>query len=96
MAKARINFLFNDRGQATIESVLLAIVLVGAFLLATKTLREKEVVQKMTNNSVKSIKHMSEYGSWKEECKPAKGSGSAKAALCHPNSIVRSLSSDPK
>ena len=96
MAKARINFYSDRRGQATIEAVLLVTVLIGAFMLATKTMRDKQVMQNMTNKSVASIKNMSEYGSWKQECKPAKGAGSAKAAQCHPNSIVRALSSDPK
>jgi len=86
----------KNSGQATIEAVLLTTLLVGIFMLATKTLREKQVVQNMTNKSVASVKNMSEYGSWRQECKPAKGSGSAKAAMCHPNSIVRALSSDPQ
>ncbi len=96
MAKARINFYSDHRGQATIEAVLLITVLLGVFSLATKTIRDKQYVQNLTNKSVKSVKHMSEYGSWKDECKPAKGSGRANAAKCHPNSIVRALSSDPK
>ena len=96
MAKARINFYSVDRGQATIEAVLLVIVLIGAFTLATNTIREKQIVQKFTNKSVESVKNMAEYGSWRQECKPAKGPGRARAAQCHPNSIGRALSSDPK
>jgi hypothetical protein len=96
MEAPRLNLCSKNGGQATIEAVLLATVMVGVFMFATKTLREKQVVQKMTNKSVTLVKHMSEYGSWKDECKPAKGSSTAKAALCHPNSIARALSSDPQ
>ena len=99
MAKARINFkikvLLNSKAQASVEAVLLAVVLVGAFMFATKTMREKQVLQSFTNKSVKSINHMSEYGTWRDECKPTKGPGNATASKCHPNSIARALSSDP-
>ncbi len=96
------NFIFkpkhilNHRGQATIESVLLATVLVGAFLLATKTLKEKQTLQKFTTSSVGRVKTMAEYGTWREACKPLSGGGGEKAANCHPNSINRSLSSAPE
>ncbi len=96
MEATRLNFCSDQRGQATIESVLLIFVMVTIFMFATKTMREKQILQKMTNKSVTLVKHMSEYGSWKDECKPAKGPGNGKAALCHPNSIARALSSDPQ
>jgi hypothetical protein len=93
--KIRNNLIINNKAQATIEAVLLAVVLLSAFFLCTKTMREKQFLQKFTNKSVKSINHMSEYGTWRDECKPAKGPGNATASKCHPNSIARALSSDP-
>ncbi len=95
MAKGRIKNFFSESGQATIETVLLATILIGVFMFATKTMRDKKIVQKLTQKSVSSIKNMSEFGSWKDVCK-SKGSSSTTAAQCHPNSIVRALSSDPK
>lgn len=90
------NFIFNQKGQASIEAVLLATVLVGAFLYATKTMQEKQVLQKFTTSSVGRVKNMAEYGTWRESCKPIAGIGGEKAANCHPNSINRALSSAPE
>jgi hypothetical protein len=96
--KNKISFkiLFTNSGQATIEAVLLATILIGGFLFATKTMQDKEVLQKFTTTSVGRVKNMAEYGTWRESCKPIAGSGSERAANCHPNSINRALSSAPE
>ncbi len=86
---------FNQYGQATIEAVLLATILVGTFLFVTKKLKEKQIVQKFTTTSLGRVKTMAEYGTWRDACKPISGGGGEKAANCHPNSINRSLSSAP-
>lgn len=89
------SILFSTRGQFAIEAVLLATVLVGAFLLGIKTLKDKQSIQKLTDGSVARVKNMAEYGTWRETCKPIKGSGQERTVNCHPNSINRALSSAP-
>lgn len=91
-----VQFIFDKKGQASIEAVLLATVLIGAFLYATKTMKDKQVLQKFTTSSVGRVKNMAEYGTWRESCKPIAGTGGEKAANCHPNSINRALSSAPE
>lgn len=94
--KIKIKF-FSNRGQFAIEAVLLATIFVGVFLLAIKTLKEKQSIQKLTDGSVSYVGRMAQYGTWREACKPIKG-GSGRpetAANCHPNSINRALSSKP-
>jgi len=97
-SQRRVKNILSEKGQATIEAVLLAIILTGAFMAATQRLREKQTVQKFAEKSVGYVKNMSTYGTWKEGCKPlgAGGSGSVKLANCHPNSINRALSSAPE
>lgn len=85
----------NQKGQFAIEAVLLMTILVGLFLFLTKTMKEKQMLQNFTDKSVANLKNMSVQGTWKAECKPIKGSGRERGGNCHPNSINRSLSSDP-
>ena len=86
----------NNRGQFAIEAVLLMTILVGAFLALTKFAREKQFLQNLAGKPIDRIRIMAGYGTWKEQC-VALGSGKQKMTLakCHPNSINRSLSSDP-
>jgi hypothetical protein len=86
----------NSKGQFAIEAVLLATVLMGVFLLATRQLRDSGALQKFSDVSVTKVKNMSEYGTFKQVCKAVKGNASQTAANCHPNSINRALSSDPQ
>lgn len=86
----------NSKGQLAIEAVLLMTILVGAFLLVTKQIRESGSLQKFSDVSVTKVKNMSEYGTFRQVCKAVKGSASQTAANCHPNSINRALSSDPQ
>lgn len=85
----------NQRGQIAIEAVLLATVLISFFLVLKNQLQSRQVFQKITTASAARVKHMAEYGTWKEQCKPVSGNGAERAANCHPNSINRSLSSAP-
>lgn len=87
----------SELGQATIEAVLLIVVLLAFFAFATKQLREEKVIQNFTDKSTVSLKNMASYGTWKEGCKPlgATGSSGLKRANCHPNSINRAISSAP-
>lgn len=87
--------ILNQKGQIAIESLLLATILVAFFLALKNQLQSKQIFQKLTTSSALKVKHMAEYGTWKDICKPVSGSGSEKAANCHPNSINRSLSSAP-
>ncbi len=85
----------NEKGQIAIEAVLLATVLMAFFMVVKNRLQSQQVFQKITTSSASRVKHMAEYGTWRDVCKPVAGSGSEKAANCHPNSINRSLSSAP-
>jgi hypothetical protein len=85
----------NQKGQIAIESLLLATILVAFFLALKNQLQSRQVFQKLTTTSAQKVKHMAEYGTWKDLCKPVSGSGSEREANCHPNSINRSLSSAP-
>ncbi len=85
----------NKRGQFAIEAVLLMTVLVGAFLFLTKQVREKQIVQKLATQPMTRLATMSGYGTWKEACSAAGKSNRETLGKCHPNSIHRSLSSDP-
>ena len=79
-----------------IEAVLLMTLFVGVFAFTMKLIRDKQIVQNLTDTSVTKVKNLSEYGTWKQECKAMKGGSSQTAANCHPNSINRALSSDPQ
>lgn len=85
----------NQKGQIAIESMLLATVLMSFFLLLKNQLQATQVFQKITTASAARVKHMAEYGTWRDQCKPVSGNGAERAANCHPNSINRSLSSAP-
>ena len=85
----------NNKGQFAIEAVLLMIVFVSTFAMAVKYMRDKEIMQNLTDRSVGKVRNMTEYGTWKQTC-TAKGGSSQTAANCHPNSINRALSSDPQ
>ena len=86
----------NNKGQFAIEAVLLMTLFVGTFAFAIKMMRDKQIIQNLTDKSVTKVKNMSEYGTWKPTCTSMKGGSSQTAANCHPNSINRALSSDPQ
>lgn len=84
----------NNKGQIAIESVLLMTVLLSAFFLVSKTIREKQLVSKMVAAPMQNVKAMSGYGTWRADGCVAPGMPRQSIAKCHPNSIARSLSSD--
>ncbi|MBC7457181.1 MAG: hypothetical protein H7235_02805 [Bdellovibrionaceae bacterium] len=87
----------NQNGQLAIEAVLLMTVLLGAFLVLTKTIREKQIMQKFVSAPMERIGRMAGYGTWNDECRGQGQTGATpRKAKCHPNSIHRSVSSDPK
>ena len=85
----------NNKGQIAIESVLLMTVLLSVFFLVTKTIREKQLVSKMVATPMKNVKAMTGYGTWNADGCTAPGKSRQTIGKCHPNSIARSLSSDP-
>ena len=90
------NLLKNNKGQFAIEAILLMSVTVGLFIFFTKTIKEKQLISNLFSRPINSIKNMTTFGTWKENCT---GFGSSKSkqtlANCHPNSITRGLSSNP-
>ena len=91
-----ILFVSNKKGQFAIEAVLLMTILIGAFLVLTKTAREKAWMAQLVSKPMTRVATMSGYGTWQEKCLGQGKSTSQSLGKCHPNSIHRSLSSDPK
>lgn len=85
----------NNKGQMAIEAVLLTVVLLGAFVVLTKTIRDKKLLSKFVAKPINSIAAMTAYGTWKSTGCAAPNKPSVSIGKCHPNSIERSLSSDP-
>ena len=85
----------NSKGQMAIEAVLLMTVLAGGFLFVSKYFRENKIIANMMAPSIKSVATMTAYGTWKENGCTAPGKSRQTIGKCHPNSIARSLSSDP-
>jgi hypothetical protein len=96
MEQSRRVIKLNNKGQFMIEAVLLMTLFVGVFAFTMKLIRDKQIIQNLTDASVTKVKNLSEYGTWKQDCKAMKGGSSQTAANCHPNSINRALSSDPQ
>lgn len=95
----RLNKL-NNKGQFAIESVLLMVVLLGAFLAVTNYAKEKQLLSGLVQKPIQSLAIMAGYGVWKSPdagagCK-APGRPGVSIGKCHPNSIARSLSSNPQ
>lgn len=93
----RVQFLSNQKGQFLIESILLTVVLVGFFLFFIKYAKEKKFVSTLASKPMENVQAMSGYGTWnKDGCKGLGKSTRVSLGKCHPNSIHRSISSDPK
>ena len=86
--------LKNQKGQFAIEAVLLMTVLIGAFLALTQFAKKEQFVQKLVQKPMERVGRMAAYGTWNEGCS-APGKPKLTTGKCHPNSIARSLSSDP-
>ena len=70
-------------------------ILVGAFLFLTKEARNRKLLQNITEKPIGRLATMAGYGTWKEQCNAAGKTNRETLGKCHPNSIHRSLSSDP-
>jgi len=78
-----------------IEAVLLMTILVGAFIYLTKLIRDNQLVSKLVAKPIQNVATMTAYGTWKSDGCTAPGKTKQTIGKCHPNSIARSLSSDP-
>ena len=94
-------FISNIRGQIAIESVLLMVILLGAFMVVTNYARDKKLLSNLVQKPMQSLKIMVGFGVWKSSdaatgCRAPGSSAGVSIGKCHPNSIARSLSSNPK
>ena len=85
----------NSQGQMAIEAILMMVVLLGGFTVLTKTIREKKLLSTFVAKPISSIAAMTAYGTWKDTGCTAPGKSAVSIGKCHPNSISRSLSSEP-
>lgn len=85
----------NQRGQFAIEAVLLMTVLLGVFMMVTKYVRDNKLISKLVAGPMQNVAAMTAYGTWKADGCTAPGKSKQTIGKCHPNSISRSLSSNP-
>ncbi len=88
--------LKENKGQVAIESVLLMTILLGGFLVLTNGIRQRQLLSKLVQGPMKNLAAMTAYGTWNADGCTAPGKSKVTIGKCHPNSIERSLSSDPK
>lgn len=94
-------FTLNNKGQIAIESVLLMVILLGVFAALTKYARDKQLLSGLVQKPMQSLAIMAGLGVWKSPdatigCRAPGSSAGVSIGKCHPNSIARSLSSNPK
>ena len=94
--KASHLFRRNQKGQFAIEAVLLMSILAGLFLALTNYAKEKQFMNKLIQKPIERVGRMAGYGTWNDECTAQGKSKKVSLGKCHPNSIGRALSSDPK
>ncbi len=94
--KATHSFYKNQKGQFAIEAVLLMSILFGAFIALTNYAKEKQFMNKLLQKPMARVGRMAAYGTWNDECTAQGKSKKISLGKCHPNSIGRALSSDPK
>ena len=75
----------NNKGQLAIESVLLMVVLVGAFLALTKYVKDQKLLAKLVKKPINSVAAMTAYGTWKDTGCSAPGKSAVTLGKCHPN-----------
>lgn len=85
----------NNRGQIALESVLLMTVLLGGFMFLTNWAQDKKILSQLVAGPIKNVATMTAYGTWKADGCTAPGKSKQTIGKCHPNSIARSLSSNP-
>ena len=76
------------------------VVLLGAFMAVTNYAKEKQLLSGLVQKPIQSLAIMAGYGVWKSPdagtgCK-VPGRPGVSIGKCHPNSIARSLSSNPQ
>ena len=89
-------FIEIKKGQFAIEAVLLMSILVGLFLALTNYAKEKQFMNKLIQKPMERVGRMAGYGTWFDECTAQGKNKKVSLGKCHPNSIGRALSSDPK
>ena len=94
-------FRLNNKGQIAIESVLLMVILLGVFMAVTNYARKKKLISELVQKPMQSLAIMTGFGVWKSAdatigCRAPGSSAGVSIGKCHPNSIARSLSSNPK
>jgi hypothetical protein len=88
--------LLKKNGQFAIEAVLLMTILMGIFLTFLKYTRDNKMLQKVVSDPVaKKLEAVTGFGTWRPDGCTAPGKSQQTLGKCHPNSIHRSLSSDP-
>lgn len=80
------NAVRNQRGQFVIETVLIMLITVGAFMAGVNQLRESKMLAKLVGGPWSRVSGMIESGVWMDP---------AAAKQKHPNQIDRSLAIDP-
>ena len=83
-----------------IEAVLLMSILVGVFLAITNFTKgippKRSMLQRLVSDAVAGkFKTMASFGTWNPEGCTSPNKAKQTLGKCHPNSIHRSLSSDP-
>lgn len=86
----------NNKGQMAIEAVLLMTVLVGAFMFLSNEIKKRQLVSKMVQEPMRNVAAMAAFGTWKADGCTAPGKSRVSIGKCHPNSMSRAQSSDPK
>ena len=76
-----MKLLKSERGQMTVEMVLLAVLCLAVTLLVSRELREREVMKTLVSGPWAYLRNMNEYGVWQ--------STAAKSVKLHPNGGAR-------
>ena len=95
-SKLKSSFSLNRKGQLAIEAVLLMTVLLSVFLVLTNELSKRKIIQNLVSKPIESVGRMAGYGTWQAQCVGQGKSKKLNLGQCHPNSIQRSLSTNPE
>ncbi len=100
LGSIKIKFISPRKGQMAIEAVLLMTILVSVFLLILKFTQGSQgtppMLQRLVSKPViDKFRTITSFGTWNSDGCTAPGKAKQTLGKCHPNSIQRSLSSDP-
>ncbi len=97
LGSTKNNLIRNRRGQFAIEAVLLLTLLVGISLSIFNFVKgPPSLLQKLvTTKVIARFSTITSFGTWNSDGCTAPGKAKQTLGKCHPNSIHRSLSSDP-